>query len=139
MQGSSTFFAKSPLFGKCGTKSPPERIDPLKSSEQVKSKKRSAPVAHPRIGKRWGHKRECGGETPSRRRIRGFGGIAPSRQQIFYRFHKTKTLILAHFFTEKGHAVRTVTIDSAKIFSQLMSKSGCLLKKSERRLQPLLT
>ena len=49
-----------------------------------------------------------------------------------------KTLILAHFFVEKGHAVSAVTIDSAKIFSQLMSESRSLAKLSERRLQSLL-
>ena len=39
---------------------------------------------------------------------------------------------------EKGHAVSAVTINNAKIFSQLMSKTRSLAKISERRLQPLL-
>ena len=43
-----------------------------------------------------------------------------------------------HFFIEKGHAVSAVTIDNAKIFSQLMSKSRSLAKGDERRLQSLL-
>ena len=30
-----------------------------------------------------------------------------------------KTLILAHLFNEKGHAVSAVTCDNSKIFSQL--------------------
>ena len=34
-------------------------------------------------------------------------------------FHINKTLILAHFFNEKGHAVSAVTRDNTKIFSQL--------------------
>ena len=86
-QGSSTFFAQSPLFRKCGTKSPPERIDvifPLKLSEE--QKKRFSPVAHPGFGKEGGHNRACGGETPSRRRPRGSVGVAPGRQQIFTLF-----------------------------------------------------
>ena len=53
-------------------------------------------------------------------------------------FHIRKTLILAHFFVEKGHAVSAVAIDNAKIFSQLMSKGRSLAKISERRLQSLL-
>ena len=35
---------------------------------------------------------------------RGSGGVAPSRQRIL-RFSHKKTLNLAHFFMEKGHAV----------------------------------
>ena len=34
-------------------------------------------------------------------------------------FDIKKTLILAHFFNEKGHAVSAVTRDDTKIFSQL--------------------
>ena len=41
---------------------------------------------------------------------RGSGGVAPSRQQIFAVFTK-KSLILAHFFIEKGRAVSAVTIN----------------------------
>ena len=55
----------------------------------------------PRIRQRRGHNRGCGGEA-------GKGG----------RF-SYKTLILAHFFNEKGHAVSSVTRDNTKIFSQL--------------------
>ena len=58
--------------------------------------------AHPEFGKRRGHNRGCGGEA-------GKGG----------RFSHKKTLILAHFFNEKGHAVRAVTCDNTKMFSQL--------------------
>ena len=56
----------------------------------------------PRIRQRRGHNRGCGGEA-------GKGG----------RFSHKKTLILAHFFNEKGHAVSAVTCDNTKIFSQL--------------------
>ena len=56
----------------------------------------------PRIRQRKGHNRGCGGKA-------GEGG----------RFSHTKTLILAHFFNEKGHAVSAVTRDNTKIFSQL--------------------
>ena len=35
------------------------------------------------------------------------------------RFSHKKTLILAHFFNKKGHAVSAVTCDNTKIFSQL--------------------
>ena len=69
---------------------------------------------------------------------RGSGGEAPSLQRIFKVFTYKKTLILAHFFVEKGHAVSAVTIDNAKIFSQLMSKSRSLAKITERRLRSLL-
>ena len=56
----------------------------------------------PRIRKGGGHNRECGGEA-------GEGG----------RFSHKKTLILAHFFNGKGHAVSAVTRNNTKIFSQL--------------------
>ena len=66
-------------------------------------------------------------------------GAKPPDSNEFLRFsHKKKTLILVHFFVEKGHAVSAVTIDNAKIFSQLMSKSRGFAKISERRLQSLL-
>ena len=55
----------------------------------------------------------------------------------FLRFHIKKTLILAHFFIEKRCAVSAVTMDNAKIFSQLLSKSRSLAKEHERRLQPV--
>ena len=61
-------------------------------------------------------------------------------QRGSYAVFALKTLILAHFFIEKGmqcvHCV--VTTDNTKIFSQLMSKSRSLAKINERRLQPLL-
>ena len=69
------------------------------------------------------------------------GGLEakPPASNKFLRFsHKKKTLILAHFFVEKGHAVSAVIIDNAKIFSQFLSKSRSLAKLSERRLQSLL-
>ena len=55
----------------------------------------------------------------------------------FLRFSHKKTLVLTHFFIEKEHVVSAVTIDNAKIFSRLMSKSRSVGKISERRLQPL--
>ena len=58
--------------------------------------------AHPGLGKRGGHNRGCVGEA-------GKGG----------RFSHKKTLILAHFFNEKGHAVSAVTRDNTKIFLKL--------------------
>ena len=64
-------------------------------------------------------------------------GAQPPAPTNFCDFH-AKTLILAHFFIENGHALSAVTIDNAKIFSQLMSESKNLGKISERRLQPLL-
>ena len=67
-----------------------------------------------------GHNQGFGGETPSHWRLRG------SAAKEFSQF--LQTLILAHFFIEKGHAVSAVTIDNAKIFSQLMSKSRSLAK-----------
>ena len=62
-----------------------------------------------------------------------------SRQRIFRVFWQ-KTLILAHFFMEKGHVVSAIAIimDYAKIFLQLMCKSRSLARISKRRLQPLL-
>ena len=62
----------------------------------------------------------------------GFGKGAPPASNKFLRFSHKKTLILAHFFVEKGHAVSAVTIDIANIFSQLMSKSRSLAKISEK-------
>ena len=56
----------------------------------------------PRIRQRRKHNRGCGGEA-------GKGG----------RFSHKRTLILAHFFNEKRHAVSAVTRDNTKIFSQL--------------------
>ena len=58
------------------------------------------------------------------------GGLPPT---IFYRFYIKNTLILTHFFTEKGHAVSAVTMDNAKIFLQLMSTSRNLAKTSESK------
>ena len=67
----------------------------------------------------WGERAQPGvwRKTPSRRRLRGFWGVAPSRQRI--PGFRIKTLIFAHFFIEKGHAVSAVTTNNAKIFSQL--------------------
>ena len=48
------------------------------------------------------------------RRLRGSGGVAPSRQRIFAVF-TLKTLFLTHFYTEKGHAVSAVTTSVARI------------------------
>ena len=62
----------------------------------------------------------------------------PEPPANFCDFHVKKKLILAHLYTEKGHAVSAVTIDNAKIFSQLMSKIRSLAKICERRLQPIL-
>ena len=68
--------------------------------------------------------------------IGGLGARAPTANE-YLRFSHKKTLILAHLFVEKGCAVRAVTMDNAKIFSQLMSKSRSLAKVRERRLQPV--
>ena len=65
-------------------------------------------------------------------------GVKPPAVNEFLQFSCKKTLILAHFFIEKGHAVSAVTTDNAKTFSHLMSKSRSLAKISERRLQPSL-
>ena len=64
-------------------------------------------------------------------------GVQPGVWE-FLRFSHKKTLILARFFIEKGNALSAVTIENAKIFSQLMSKNRSLAKISERRLQSLL-
>ena len=66
------------------------------------------------------------------------GGAQRAAAHKFLRFSHKKTLILAHFFIEKGHAVSAVSIDNAKIFSQLSFKSKSLGKISERRWQTLL-
>ena len=67
------------------------------------------PVAHSGFGK---------GE---KLRSQVWGGSPAANE--FLRFSHKKTLILAHFFIEKGCAVSAVTMDNAKIFSQLISKS----------------
>ena len=56
----------------------------------------------------------------------GIWGHSPQPQTNFFGFHK-KTFILAHFFIEKWHAVSAITINNAKIFLQLMSKSRSLI------------
>ena len=58
--------------------------------------------AHPEFGKGGGHNRGCEGEAGERGR-----------------FSHKKTLILAHFFNGKGHAMSAVTRNNTKIFSQL--------------------
>ena len=88
-------------------------------------------VAHPGFGTTGG----LGVKPPAAGGYRGLGA-APPASNDFLRF--LKQLILAQFFIEKGRAVSAVTIDKAKLFSQLMSKSGSLAKISEMRLQPLL-
>ena len=57
-----------------------------------------------------GGARNSGGpqDLAQKRYNRGSGGVAPSCQRIFAVFTK-KTLILAHFFIEKGRAVSAVT------------------------------
>ena len=82
-------------------------------------------MAHQRFGERGGG-------------ITGGLGAKPPASSDFLRFSHKKTLILAHFFIEKGHAVSAVTVDNAKTFSLLMLKSRYLAEISERRLQPLL-
>ena len=69
---------------------------------------------------------------------KGVWGRSPQPPPNFYRFYIKNTLIFTHFFTEKGLAVSAVTMDDAKIFSQLMSTSRNLAKVSENRLQPSL-
>ena len=76
---------------------------------------------------------------------RGVGGrtiggleVTPQPPTNVYCFH-IKTLTSAHFFfIKKGHAVSAVTMDNAKIFSQLMSKSRSLAKISKTWLKSLL-
>ena len=81
-------------------------------------------VAHPGFGKGGCHNRR-------------FGGVVPRRQQIFTVFTQ-KNSHFGTFFSEKRLAVSAVTMDDAKIFSLLVSKSRSLAKISERKLQPLL-
>ena len=80
------------------------------------------------------------GRNPQPPEAKGVWGRSPQSQPQtnFCSFYIKKTLILAPFFIVKGHAVSAVTIDNAKMFSQLMSKSRSLAKISERRLRPLL-
>ena len=94
-------------------------------------------MAHPGVGKGEGPQTGVWGESPSVWRLRGSGGVAPAANK-FLRFSHKKTLILAHFFIEKGHGVSAVTMDNAKTFLQLMSKSRSLAKIRERRLQPFV-
>ena len=67
--------------------------------------------------------------------VKGMGATGVNE---FLRFSHKKTLILTHFYIEKGNAVSAVTIDTAKMLSELMSKSRSLAKLSERRLKLLL-
>ena len=72
------------------------------SDQKIRDLHVSEREAHPEFGKGRGLNRGCGGEA-------GKGG----------RFSHKKTLILAHFFYEKGHAVSAVTRDNIKILLQL--------------------
>ena len=56
---------------------------------------------------------------------------------IFYGFH-INSIPFNTLFYRKRACSDAVTMDNAKIFPQLMSKSRGLAKISERRLQPLL-
>ena len=99
MSSLALFFLTSlAIFGKIERFSSPLSRFPTKKFEIFTSQTE----AHPGFGKVGGHNRECGGEA-------GKEG----------RFSHKKTLILAHFFNEKGHAVSAVTRDNSKIFSQL--------------------
>ena len=51
-----------------------------------------------------GHNRGFGGEPPSARDQGDLGATSPAANE-FLRFSHKKTLILAHFFIERGHAV----------------------------------
>ena len=83
-------------------------------------------VAHPGFGK-------GAGDT-------GVLVCSPHPLTNFYGFHMKKHSYQHTFFIKKGHAVSAVTMDNAKIFSQLtgVSKSRSLAKICERRLQSLL-
>ena len=67
-------------------------------------------------------------------------GVLPLPANEFLRFSYKKNNHFSTLFFEKHHAVSAVTIEDAKIFSQLtgMSKSRSLAKINERRLQSLL-
>ena len=69
-----------------------------------------------------GHNHGSGGETPSRRRPRGLGAKPPAANE-FLRFSNIKTLILAHFFIEKGHAVMQPLWTMLKYFRSLCLKA----------------
>ena len=54
----------------------------------------------------------------------GVWGRSPQPPTNFFGFHIKNNTLFRTFFIEKGHAVSAVTsIDNAKIFSQLISKS----------------
>ena len=76
------------------------------STKSVSDKKfeifTSQTEAHPGFGKGGGTTEGVGAKQ-----VKGVG------------FHIKKTLILAHFFNEKGHAVSAVIRDNTKMFSQL--------------------
>ena len=81
------------------------------------------PVAHLEFGKGGGGTTE--GETPSLRRLRA--------ANKFLRFSH-KNIHFNTFFYQESLAVSAVTMDNAKIFSHLMSKSRSLAKIREKRL-----
>ena len=58
----------------------------------------------------------CTQDLAKREAQPGAWGLRPQPPTHFCGFH-IKTLILAHLFIEKRHAVSAVTIDNAKIFS----------------------
>ena len=66
-----------------------------------------------------------GGEAPSRRRPRGSGGVTPAANRFF---HKKKTLILARFFIDKGHAVSESLWTMRKYSRSLCLKAEAWLK-----------
>ena len=84
---------------------------------------------HNKLWQRGVRNRGSGGETPSRRRPRGSWGVVPQPPTNFYGFHiKKHSLILAHFFIEKGHAVMQSLWTMQKYFCSLCLKAEAWLK-----------
>ena len=79
-------------------------------------------VAHPGFGKKEGHIRGVWGWNPQPPEARGVWGLGPQTPTDFYG-SLIKNTHFSTFFIKKWHAVSAITIDNAKIFSQLMSKS----------------
>ena len=76
----------------------------------------------PRIWQKGGSHSGVWGWNPQPPKARGVWGLGPQPPTDFYG-SLIKNTHFSTFFIKKWHAVSAITIDNAKIFSQLMSKS----------------
>ena len=84
-------------------------------------------VSNSRFGKEGLITGGLGVKTPATGGQEGLGAMPPAANE-FYSFHIKKTLILAHFFIEKGQAVMQSLWTMQKYFRSLCRKVEAWLK-----------